>query len=110
MTSLFFLRNWPFLSKRILIIENVKCHHIALDTLHRRQKYCDMIEQNASVITVLIKSRLMSIKKRSNSATGSVNNQYLANCYSVFLLLRHLAIRSSCLFSNLMRHHFVEIY
>ena len=55
MTSLMFLRNWPFLSKRISIIENFYCHHIALNTLHRRHKYRDMIEQNASVMTVLKK-------------------------------------------------------
>ena len=72
MTSLIFLPYWPFLSKRISIIENFKCHHIALNTLHRRHKYRDMIEQNASVMTVFKKSRLTSIKKHSNAATGSM--------------------------------------
>ena len=55
MTSLICLRNWPFLPKRMLIIENFKCHHIALNTLHRRHKYRDMTKQNATVMTVLKK-------------------------------------------------------
>ena len=52
MTSLLFLRNWPFLFKRILIIEKFQCHHIALITLLRTHKYRDMIEQTASVLTL----------------------------------------------------------
>ena len=50
MTS--FLRNWPFLFKRMLIIKKFKCHHIALNTLHSRHKYREMVEQNAFVMTV----------------------------------------------------------
>ena len=53
--------------------------------MHRRHKYRDMIKQNATVMTVLKKSRLTSIKKHSNAATGSVDNQLLPNRLSVFL-------------------------
>ena len=74
MTSLMFLRNRPFLSKQISIIKNFEFHQIALNTFHRRHRYRDIIEQNASVMTVLKIRRLTSIKKCSNAATGSVDN------------------------------------
>ena len=35
------------------MIENFLCHHIALNTMHRRHKYRDMIEKNASVMFFL---------------------------------------------------------
>ena len=62
----------------ITLLDILDCFHYILNApriLHRRPKYRDMIEQNASKMTVFKKSRLTSIKKRSKAATCSVDNQ-----------------------------------
>ena len=59
---------------------------------------------------------LTSIKKRSNAATGSVDNQYFADRLSVFLLLVKTSGYQIKLFvfksieASLFKTPFVEIY
>ena len=61
--SMFILSKWRLLffvviglfnlwKQILLIIKNFKCHHIALNTLHRRHKYGNITEQTASVRSI----------------------------------------------------------
>ena len=58
------LKNFDYqylLSKQVLIIKILLCHHIALNRLHRRQKYHSMTKHYVPVMTV--RKKLIDLDK-----------------------------------------------